>query len=57
MHLSPPLAYAALRSKVMVLLLLSHCFVVVPIVCGVSLFCCPSFTIILMGKRKLVALI
>ena len=61
MHLSPPGAWAAVRSKVVVLLLL----IVTPILgfCNCSMFCCAllcvhsSFAIILMGKRELVALL
>ena len=61
MHLSsPPVALAAVRSKEVRLLL-----IVTPIVgfCNCCMFCCAllcvhsSFTIILMGKRKLVALL
>ena len=65
MHLSPPVAYAAVRSKAMVLLLLIFLFIVTPIVgvCNCSMFCCTliyvhsSIAIILMGKRKLIALL
>ena len=61
MHLSPQVALAAVRSKAVVLLLL---LIVAPIVgfCVCSMFCyallcfLSSFTIILMGKRELVAL-
>ena len=61
MHLSPPVALAAVCSKAVVLLLL----IVTPIVgfCNCSMFCCAllcvhsSFAIILMGKRALVALL
>ena len=64
MHLSPPVAKAAVRSKAMVLLLLTL-FNVSPIVgvCNCSKFCCMllyvrcSIAIILMGKRELVALL
>ena len=64
MHLSPPLAKAAVRSKAVVQLLLIFC-IVAPIVgvCNCSMFCCTllyvhsSFAIILMGKRKLGALL
>ena len=60
MHLSPQVAKAAVRSKAAVLL-----FIVTPIVgvCNCSIFCCTllyvhsSFSIILMGKRELVALL
>ena len=65
MHLSPPVAYAAVRSKAVVLLLLTFLFIVTPIVgvCNCSMFCCTllyvhsSIAIILMGKRELVALL
>ena len=65
MHLSPPVAYAAVQSKAMVLLLLIFLFIVTPIVgvCNCSMFCCTliyvhsSIAIILMGKRKLIALL
>ena len=62
LHLSPnPVALAVVRSKAMVLLLL----IVAPIVgfCNCSMFCCAllcvlsRFTVILMGKRELVALL
>ena len=60
MHISPTVAKAAVRSKVMALL-----FIVTPIVgvCNCSMFCCAllyvpsSFAIILMGKRELVDLL
>ena len=65
MHLSPPVAWAAVRSKAVVLLLLTFCFIVTPIVgvCNCSMFCCTllyvhfSIAIILMGKRELIALL
>ena len=65
MHLSPPVAYAAVSSKAVVLLLLTFLFIVTPIVgvCNCSIFCCTLFyvlysiAIILMGKRELVALL
>ena len=61
MHLSPPVALAAVCSKVVVLLL----FIVNPVVgfCNCSMFCCvllcvhSCFAIILMEKRELVALL
>ena len=61
MHLSSPVALAAVRRRAVVLLLL----VVVPIVgfCNCSMICCDlfcvqySFAIILMGKRELIALL
>ena len=64
MHLSPPVAKAAVRSKAVVLLLLTF-FIVTPIVgvCNCSMFCCAllyvhsSIAIILMGKRELFALL
>ena len=65
MHLSPPVALAAVRSKAVVLLLLTFLFIVTPIVgvCNCSMFCCTlsyvhsSIAIILKGKRELVALL
>ena len=65
MHLSPPVAWAAVRPKAVVLLLLTFLFIVTPIagVCDCSVFCCTllyvhsSIAIILMGKRELVALL
>ena len=61
MHLSPPVAWAAVRSKAVVLLLLT---LLLPLWESVIvLFCCTllyvhsSIAIILMGKRELVALI
>ena len=67
MHLSPPVAYAAVRSKAVVLLLLTFCLLLLPLwesVIG-SMFCCTllyvhsSIIIILVGKREreLVALL
>ena len=64
MHFSPPVAYAAVRSKAVVLLLLIF-FIVTPMVgvCNCSMFCCTliyvhsSIAIILMGKRELIALL
>ena len=61
----PPVAYAAVRSKAVVLLLLTLLFIVTPIVgvCNCSMFCCAllyvhsSIAIILMGKRELVPLL
>ena len=60
MHLSPPVAFAAVRSNVVDSLL-----IITPIVefCNRSMFCCvllcvqSSFAIILMGKCELVALL
>ena len=62
MHLSPPVATAAyaVPSKAVVLLLLTFCFIVTPIVgvCNCSMFCCTllyvhsSIIIILVGKRE-----
>ena len=66
MHLNPPLAKAAVRSKAAVLLLLIHCLMYFPLCVGVlclSLFCFDllcvhsSSAIILKRKRKLVALL
>ena len=59
------MALAAVRSKAVVLLLLTFLFTVTPIVgvCNCSMFCCTllyvhsSVAIILMGKRELVALL
>ena len=59
------MAWAAVPSKVVVLLLLTFLFIVTPIVgvCNCSMFCCTllyvhsSIAIILMGKRELVALL
>ena len=59
------LTYAAVHSKAVVLLLLIQCLMLLPLFVGVLclslvlLFCtlCPSFAIILMGKRKLFALL
>ena len=59
------MAWAAVPSKAVVLLLLTFCFIVTPIVgvCNCSMFCCTllyvhsSFVNILMGKRELVALL
>ena len=56
---------AAVRSKAVVLLLLTCCLLFSPIVgfCNCSMFCCTflyvpsSFAIILIGKRELVALL
>ena len=59
------MAYASVRSKAVVLLLLTFLFIVTSIVgvCNCSMFCCTllyvhsSIAIILMGKRQLVALL
>ena len=64
MHLSPLVAWAAVLSRVVVLLL-STCCVVIPIVgvCNCYLFCCTllnvhsCIAIIFMGKREMVDLI
>ena len=64
MHLSLPLALAAVHPKGVVLLLLTL-FIVTPVVgvCNCSMFCSTllyvssSFAIILMGKKELVALL
>ena len=65
MHLSPLVAWAAVRSKAVVLLLLTFLFIVTPFVgvCNCSMFCCTllyvhsSIAVILMGKRELIALL
>ena len=66
MHLSPPVAKAAIRSKAVVLLLLIYCFMYLPLFVDVlcwslfwyALLCVlSSFAIILTGKRELVALL
>ena len=65
MVVSAWVAYAAFRSKAVVLLLLTVCLYVTPIVgvCNCSMFWCTllnvhfSIAIILMGKRGLVALL
>ena len=56
------MALAAVRSKAVVLLLLTFCLLVLPVgVCNCSMFCCTlvyvhsSIAIILMGNRELVA--
>ena len=62
MHLSPPVAYAAVCSKAVVV---DFLFIVTPIVgvCNCSMFCCSllyvnfSIVIILMWKRELIALL
>ena len=59
------MAKAAVRSKAVVLLLLTFCLLLLPLwgVCNCSMFCCTllyvhsSIAIILMGKRELVALL
>ena len=62
MHLRPPVGWAAVRSGAVVLLLLTFCLLLLPS-CNCSMFCFAllyvhsSIAIILMGKRKLVALI
>ena len=64
MDLSPSVAKAAVHSKPVFLLLLTFLFIVTPIVrvSNCSMFCCTLvyihsiFSIILMGKRELVAL-
>ena len=67
MHLNPPVAQAAVRSKAVVLLLLTFCLLLLPLWESVIVLCfdvqCTllyvhsSFSIILMGKRELVALL
>ena len=60
LHLSPPVARAAVRSKAVVLC----CLLLLPLFVGVlclvfvllfSIVCLSSIAIILMGKRKLIA--
>ena len=59
------MAKAAVRSKAVILLLLTFLFIVTPIVgvCNCSMFCCTllyvdsGIAIILMGKRELVTLL
>ena len=65
MHLSPSVAYAAVCSKGMALLLFTFCLLLLPLkgVCNCSMYCCTllyvhsSIAIILMGKRELIALL
>ena len=64
MHLSPPVAWAAVCSKAVVLLLLTFCLLLLPwwesvIVLCFVVRCFVSFliAIILMGKRELVVLL
>ena len=66
MHLSPPVAKAAVRSKAVVLLLLFYCLMYFPLfvgflclslICYALLYVHSSFAIILNRKRKLVALL
>ena len=64
MHLSPPVAWAAVRSKGVVLLLLTFCLLLLPLWESVIVLCCCtllcvhfSIAIILMGKRELIALL
>ena len=66
MHLSPPVAYAAVRSKAVVLLMLIPCSLLLPLYLGgfslvlVLLFTSllsSIFAIILMAKRELIALL
>ena len=66
MHLSLPVAKAALHSKVVVLFLLIYCLLLLPLFVGVlclSLFCYVElsvlfrFAIICMRKRDLVSLL
>ena len=65
MHLSPPVAFAAVRSKAVFLLLLIYCFMYLPLFVGVLcwslfwyalLYVLSSFAIILTKKRELVTL-
>ena len=58
MHLSPPVALAAVRSKAVVLLLLIRCWLLLPLWDSIILLCCVVryfFAIIVIGKRELVA--
>ena len=65
MHLSPPVAYAAVRSNAKGSVVVDFLLIVTPTVgvCNCSMFCCTLFyvhssiAIILMGKRELVALL
>ena len=65
MHISPPVASAAVRSKAVILLLLTFCLLLLPLwgVCNCSMFCSTLFyvqssiAIILIGKGGLVALL
>ena len=65
MHLSHPVAWAAVRSKAVVLLLLTFLFIdtLIVEVCNCFMFCYTllyvhsSIAIILMGKRELIALL
>ena len=62
MHLSPPVAWAAVRSKGVVLLLLTFCLLLLPLWESVIVLCFvvryfTSIAIILMGKRELIALL
>ena len=57
------MAYSAVRSKAVALLILIYCLFLLPLFVGsvlallFSTLCPSSFTIILMGKRELVALL
>ena len=58
--LAPPVAWAAVRSGVVVLLLLTFCLLLLPLWESVIVLCLyvhSSIAIILMGKRELVALL
>ena len=60
MHLRPPVAKATVRSKAVVLLLLTFCLLLLPLwesVILLLLYVHSSIAIILMGKRELVALL
>ena len=60
MHLSPPVAKAAIRSKAVVLLLLTFCLLLLPLWKSVIVLCFVVryfIAIILMGKRELIALL
>ena len=59
MHLSPPVAYAAVRSKAVVLLL-TFCLLLLPLWESVIVLCFVVrylMSIILMGKRELIAML
>ena len=66
MHLSAPVAWVAVRSLAVVLLLLTFCLLLLPLWESVIVLCCffctllyvhSSIAIILIGKRELVALL
>ena len=55
MHLSPPVAWAAVRSKAVVLLLLTFCLLLLLLWESVIVLC--FVACYLMGKRELIALL